>query len=285
MIDNILQFIQVYDKRIFIDVASNGCGNGCVYCFTKNPEKPQTLLNISTIDEICIYISNLPNSKECIISLCPNTEPMKSEKSRELILRIIKRLSKIVKFIQIATKELIPESYLQELNNLCAREGQIRISISVPYLDLAEKIEPHAARVSERLINFINIKNYSNLVSVIYLRPFNKQMIIDKFLYADIINKYQPDNICLGAEYVPKVDGYQQCTYMYNTFLKPSIFERPEMDEIFAFADFLRQRTNCKLFFSSVCNIANCSDYGCVLNLDKHDIRYCQDCTILLDER
>ena len=52
MIDNILQFIQVYDKRIFIDVASNGCGNGCVYCFTKNPEKPQTLLNISTIDEI-----------------------------------------------------------------------------------------------------------------------------------------------------------------------------------------------------------------------------------------
>ena len=285
MIDNVSQFIQIYDKRVFIDVASNGCGNGCVYCFTKNPEKPQNLLDLSTIDNICNYILELPNCKDYIVSLCPNTEPMMSDKSRKLVFRIIKRLIDTVKFVQIATKELIPETYLKKLDALSKRKGQIRISISLPYINFAETLEPGAAAISDRLKNFENIKKNSKLLSVLYLRPFNKQMIIDKDLYANVIKRYKPDNICLGAEFVPKVNGNQQCTYMYNKSLKSSIFEKPEIDELFAFADFLRQSTECKVFYSSVCNIANCSDYGCVLKLGVHDIRYCKDCTLLLEER
>lgn len=281
MCNDIFQFIQIYDKRIFIDVASNGCGNGCVYCFTQNPEKPQTLLNVSTIDSICNEILKLPDCKNCIVSLCPNTEPMKSEESRQRVLRIIKKLIDTVKFIQIATKELIPESYLKDLNAISKRKGQIRISISLPYLNSAQILEPGASTVRDRLKNFENIKNHHNLISVLYLRPFNKQMIVDKDLYVNIINQYQPDNICLGAEFVPKVENDQQCTYMYDKSLRPSIFEKPEKDEIFNFADFLRKNTNCKVFYSSVCNIANCSDYGCILTLGEHDIRYCKDCELL----
>lgn len=283
MMDNISQFMQAYEKRVFIDVASNGCGSGCVYCFTKNPQEAQALLDFSTIDALCDYVLNLPNCKEYIVSLCPNTEPMKSAASRERALRIIRKLIGAVKFVQIATKEMIPESYLKELDILSERKGQIRVSISLPYLHSAEIIEPGAASVSDRLKNFENIKKFSRLQSVLYLRPFNRQMIIDKEMYAGVIKQYAPDDICLGAEFVPKVSGNQQCTYMYNDALKPAIFEKPEIDEIFAFADYIRQETSCKVFFSSVCNIANCSDYGCVLTLNKHDPRYCKDCELLKD--
>ncbi len=285
MSDNISSFFQKYDKRIFIDVASNGCGNACVYCFTKNPEAPQVLLDVSVIDEICDYVLSLPDRKDYIISLCPNTEPMKSEKSRELVLHIIKRLIGTVKFVQIATKELIPEKYLSSLNSLAERDGQVRISVSVPYLEYAKTLEPGAAAIADRLKNLENIKKFEKLLSVLYLRPFNKQMLADKQIYADIIKYYKPDNICLGAEFVPKVDENQQCTYMYEKELKPEIFEKPEMDEIFGFADFLRKEAGCKVFYSSVCNIANCGDYGCILKLGNHDARYCKDCTLPLNER
>lgn len=285
MYDIISDFIQIYNKRVFVDIASNGCGSGCVYCFTKNPEKQQALLEIPVIDEICNTVLNLPNCNDCIISLCPNTEPMKSKESRKLILRIINRLIDAVKFVQIATKEEIPESFLNELSNMSKRTGQIRISVSLPYLNFANILEPGAAPVYDRLKNFDNIKKYDQLLSVLYLRPFNKQMIVDKQLYIDLIKRYQPDNICLGAEFVPKVAENQQCTYMYNNDLKSSIFEKPEIDEIFDFADFVRKNTGSKVFFSSVCNIANCSDYGCVLKLGNHDMRYCKDCELPLSER
>lgn len=282
---NINSFFQKYDKRIFIDIASNGCGNGCVYCFTKNPQSPQSLLDINTLDEICDYVLSLPNSNEYIVSLCPNTEPMKSEKSRALVLAVIKRLIGTVKFVQIATKELIPLSYLKELDSLSQRSGQIRISISLPYLRFSEIIEPGAATIDNRLKNFENIKCFHNLISVLYLRPFNRQMLDDKQMFANIIKTYQPDDICLGAEFVPKVDTDQQCTYMYDQDLRSRIFEKAEIEDIFEFAEYLRNQTKCKIFYSSVCNIANCSDYGCILTLNQHDARYCQDCNLSISER
>lgn len=276
----ISEYIQIFDRRIFFDVASDGCGSGCVYCFSKHPALKQVLLSEETINSICEEILNLPNCNETIISLCPNTEPMKSKESRELVKLIIGRLASKVKFVQIATKEEIPISFLEFLNKTATFEGQIRISISLPYLHNVNIIEPNAGDIFSRIKNFSNIQKYSKLVSILYLRPFNKQMLIDKIEYAKLIRTYHPDNICLGAEFVPRVDGEQLCTYMYNTQLATEIFERAEIEDIFEFAEYIRKETHCKVFYSSICNIANCSDYGCILDLKKYDTRYCKDCNL-----
>lgn len=276
----ISEYIQMFDKRIFFDVASDGCGSGCVYCFSKHPTFAQVLLSENMINNICDEIIKLPNCNETIISLCPNTEPMKSKESRELIKLIICRLASNVKFIQIATKEEIPISFLEFLNVKAKFEGQIRISISLPYLHDVDIVEPNAADIFSRIKNFNNIRKFPNLVSILYLRPFNKKMLMDKIEYTKLINTYHPDNICLGAEFVPRVDGDQLCTYMYNTQLASEIFERAEIEDIFDFAQYLRKETHCKVFYSSICNIANCSNYGCVLDLKKYDARYCKDCNL-----
>lgn len=274
------KYVQLFDKRVFIDIASNGCGSGCVYCFTENPNHTQSLLDISVVNDICNKITDLPYCNEYIISLCPNTDPMKSVESRQLVLSIIDKLVSKVKFVQISTKEFIPETYLESLNSYAVQKGQIRISVSLPYLDAAVILEPGAASIQDRIKNFDNIKKYNNLVSILYLRPFNRQMLIDRRNYATIIKLHNPDNICLGAEFVPKVKGEQLCTYMYDEQIRSKIFGKADKEEIFEFADFLRKETGCKVFYSSICNIANCSNYGCRLKLKEYDVRYCIDCEL-----
>lgn len=280
MNNSISKYIQIFDKRIFVDVASKGCGSGCVYCFSKYPSHMQELLSVKDISDICDKIMDLPECNESIISLCPNTEPMKSEESRRLTKVIVERLASKVKFIQIATKEKIPMQFLSFLNENAQYSGQIRISISLPYLNNVDNIEPGAAEIANRLDNFNNIKRFPNLISVLYLRPFNRQMLLNKEEYINIINTYKPDDICLGAEFVPRVDGEQLCTYMYNKQLAPEIFQNVDKADIFRFADYLRKGTDCEVFYSSICNITNCSDYGCKLKLYEYDQAYCKDCIL-----
>ncbi len=273
-------YLQIFQKRIFFDIASDGCGSGCVYCFSKHPQNKQIFLSQETLDILCDRICEIPDCQEYILSFCPNTEPMKSDKSRQLVYYVIERLHAHVKFIQIATKENIPVAYLQKLDALVHTPSKIRISISVPYLDNAALIEPNAASVDLRLQNFRNIKAFPSLCSILYLRPFNAQMIQNQDRYVEIIKTFEPDEICVGAEFVPKVDSQQLCTFMYDHNLAPAIFTQAGLDNVFAFAACLRSKTHRKIFFSSVCNIANQSDYGCILNLYNYDHRYCDDCEI-----
>lgn len=278
----ISEYLQIFEKRVFFDISYRGCGSGCVYCFTRAPEEEQQLLPLSVIDEMCNYILSLDHSSELVVSFCPNTEPMKSAESRSLVLHAINRLHRTVRIIQIATKELIPLSYLEQLNAISSKKGNIRISVSLPFLIGANNIEPFAASVNQRLQNFINIKLFPRLLSVLYLRPFNIQMLHNQCAYEEIINQYLPDDVCLGAEFVKKVglDETQYCTFMYDKGEAQSIFTRAEIEDIFTFADFLRTHCGCKVFYSSICNISNSIDYGFCLNLSQYDSRYCLDCDI-----
>ena len=276
--NNISEYLQIFNKRIFFDIASNGCGSNCLYCFTNHPDKPQELLSLKMINELCEQIKELDMCSESIISLCPNTEPLKTDNSRERVLQIIKNLSPYVKYIQISTKEYIPIDFLNGINQLVSSQGKIRISVSLPYLSYTDQIESGAASIEKRASNFYNIKNYSGLSSTLYLRPFNKQMIMDKDLYIDLITKYLPDDICLGAEFVPKVNNNQLCTFMYDNNLATDIFTRTDVSDIFSFAEYIRKKTKYKVFFSSLCNVANCGDYECILELYQYDKRYCIDC-------
>lgn len=278
--NEISPYLQIFHKRIFFDIASEGCGSGCVYCFSRHPDQKQRFLSMENIDTLCDRICQIPDRHGYILSFCPNTEPMKCAQSRELVYHVIRRLHSQVKFIQIATKERIPVEYLQKLDLLVQTPAKVRVSISLPYLDQASLIEPNAAQVCDRLENFHAIRPFSSLRSVLYLRPFNPQMLQNRHRYARLIEKYAPDEICVGAEFVPKVDSQQLCTFMYDNDLAPSIFTSPGTDDVFAFADYLRRETQREIFFSSICNIANQSDYGCILNLETHDRRYCIDCKI-----
>lgn len=98
--NNCSEYLQLYNKRFF-DIASNGCGSNCAYCFTKNPEREQTLLPDKIIYELCDKVKRIKGCADSIISLCPNTEPIKATASRKLVIEAIRQLSPHVKVIQI----------------------------------------------------------------------------------------------------------------------------------------------------------------------------------------
>ena len=102
---NPAKYIIYENNRVFIDISKEGCGSGCTYCYVPSKNESQKLLSIEEIEKICIYVYRKYHNKIKIVSLCPNTEPLKSSQSIELVLNIANFFSPKDCIIQISTKE------------------------------------------------------------------------------------------------------------------------------------------------------------------------------------
>ena len=116
--DFLMKYIILQEDRIFIDICQRGCGNGCAYCYVETNNESQVLLDMIQIEQICEYIKNHVECRNRIISLCPNTEPLKTTESIRMILYIIKFFLPLGCYIQISTKERVPEYFLKELQEV-----------------------------------------------------------------------------------------------------------------------------------------------------------------------
>lgn len=215
------KYIIVQGERIFIDICERGCGSGCLYCYAPYHDDLQILLNKKQIDAICRYIKNNYNFDKKIISLCPNTEPLKSKESIELILYIIDFFADENCYIQISTKEIIPEYFLKKIHGLC--KSKIYINISIPSINNADVLEPNAASVEERFNNFLMKEIYCNINFCLYIKPFIMKEQ-DRELYIKYIKHYQIDMVCVEPTFnndsdVPCISLYNKhsAKKMYNT--------------------------------------------------------------------
>jgi len=279
MYNDLKNLFQVANNRIFIDIAVNGCGSGCAYCFTKSPSEEQALLSASVVSEICDLIDSLPIDIN-IISLCPNTDPMKSDMSKELTYQVVSYFTPKGYEIQISTKEYIHSDYLELLNDAAKHKGQIRVSVSLPYISKAFQIEPFASPVNVRLDNFHRIHLFEGLSSTLYLRPFNLSMIAEKDTFVDVIRKYRPQHICLGVEYITGNTLYDKCTTLNNDYFASQYFEKTDLSNALYFADYIRSNTGYKVFHSSICNIVNNTSLDCSIKLHNYCIDLCRDCKL-----
>ncbi len=271
---NELKYIIVQEERIFIDICVRGCGSGCLYCYAPYHNEPQRLLNKKQIDAICRYVKNNYDCEKKIISLCPNTEPLKSKESIELILYIIDFFSDTDCYIQISTKEIIPEFFLKKIHHLS--KSKIYINISVPSISNSDALEPNAASVEKRFNNFAMKELYYNIKFCLYIKPFVMKEW-DRELYIDYIKYYQIDLVCVGPTFnndseVPCISLYDkdEAQKMYNTQVK-------SMNE---FIELLRSTTNAKVFGSSICCIYNEYYNNCILELFNYSNQICKDCKL-----
>lgn len=205
------KYIIVQDGRIFIDICEHGCGSGCIYCYAPYHNASQRLLNKEQIGLICKYIKDNYNCSKTIISLCPNTEPLKSKESVELILYIINFFADMDCYIQISTKEIIPKYFLEELHDLS--KSKKYINISVPVIKNSKILEPNAASIEERFSNFMMKNIYSNIDFCLYIKPFiMREQEYD--LYVEYIKRYQIDTVCVGPIF--NNDSEVPCISLYD---------------------------------------------------------------------
>ena len=201
-----IQFLNeggVRGDRVFVNITTAGCGSGCSYCYIVRPNGPQTFIDTltlqSTADSLLRCDDFIEGQMGTIISLCPDSDPFKSEESTERFESVLQQLIPLGNPIQIPTKEVYPKSTLALINRL-QRGNQVVAFTSFSSLSKASKIEPRAASVDERFSNFQRCRDYG-VFGCLYLKPFLPGTIADLGEFVSRANAARPDALCVGILY------------------------------------------------------------------------------------
>lgn len=198
-IESKMQMFEFVEGRVFIDIGE-GCGNSCTYCYVKGKSNIQVVFSseriIEGVNKIISDSRFIPGVT--IISFCPHTEPFKTSTSVDRMLETIELLAPMGNCIQIATKEVVPDRFLEAVKKIVL-PNQLMIFISCSCFMKSSQIEPYAADYKLRLANIEKCRLYG-IHSVLYLKPFllsNEDMDV---LKAEL-KRYRPDVVCLGIIY------------------------------------------------------------------------------------
>ena len=264
----------IRDNRIFLDICEEGCGSNCAYCYVQDKNKPQVLLSQKQILLICNMVKDKVDTNT-IISLCPNTEPFKSIESTQLILFIIRFFLPLGCYIQISTKEKIPEMFLKEISYI--HESRIFINISMPYIIGAERIEPKAAPVNDRLENFKRIQSYPGVHCCLYIKPFQVKDDEEQKLYIQYIKEYNISVVCVGPQFNVKIE--LPCTSLHDRVIAKKLMEE-QSERINDFIITLREYTSARVYTSSICCIYSEIHKKCKMELYQYNEIMCKDCNL-----
>jgi len=260
--NNIPRNIRVNNNRYFINISKSGCGNGCKYCYVKGASSKQELLSLDKVELSLKYIEKHKNfstgNTGSLISLCPDTEPFKSEKSEELIIQVLKKFLPLGNPIQISTKQKTPEKILQIISCNQVYQGQVVLFISSNTISRHSEIEPFADGVEKRFTSFIKCKEM-NITTCLYIKPITHLTLSDTELYIKMIHKYQPDYICAGILY--DLNNYNE----HNKYAHPAHTEikisYSSLKNISDFKSRISKRISIPIFHSSICVSAYARDY------------------------
>lgn len=165
------------DGRIFIDVA-RGCGNGCKYCYCQDKNEPQLVFDQETIIKTVqsIFCDNrfYKGKNGTLVSLCPHTEPFKSCDSTMAIISLIELFLPYGNRIQISTKEVIPDIFIDKIRKTKMDIEQLTLFVSVSSLNSYKIDEPFAADIQDRLNNIDRLNN-SKINNCLYIKPYLMQ--------------------------------------------------------------------------------------------------------------
>lgn len=193
--------IKLEKNRTFIDIATYGCGFGCEYCYTQGKKDKQVLL---TQEQLLFSLNKTITSSYfekgrngSVITLCPNTEPLKSNESQKLVATILNFFMPFGNHIQIATKSLINNELISCIKRNLKYENQLILYVSIPTLSYQKEKEPFAVPISKRIENF-SITKKNNIKSCLYIKPIISETTFDLESFASLINRVNPDFICSG---------------------------------------------------------------------------------------
>lgn len=277
--------IKYVDNRFFVDIATSGCGSGCIYCYIKGSNEKQILMDECKFKESLQSIKNssyfVKGKQGSIISLCPNTEPFKSKESSQIIKYVLESLLPLGNPIQISTKELIPIEILEFAQKNCIHEKQVYINISTSCISKANIIEPNASPIEVRFNNFEIIKNYNKLTSCIYIKPFTQNTWNDLDKYIELINIYMPDVACIGIDFKKNTILEEPCDLLYHSKdIVDKAFHSDIKSKIISFREKIKDKTLIPVFHSSTCIISKFCNHPINSNIKTVAPELCVQCNV-----
>lgn len=241
--------ITIGPGRAFLPISTSGCGSGCKYCFISDPDGQPNYVAPAEIDaslsELLSSPDFSPGVNGTLLSLAPETEPMRGERSIALLNQYLAELLPLGNPIQIATKERVPTDWWEHVLD-CA---QLVLFTSFSTLLRAERIEPRAAAPNTRLLNF-DLPTTGKARQVALIKPFLRQTARELEEFATAFMQHMPDAQCVGIQYVAnKSDRSERLHHpLFEGWTSP-----PPSSLLHEFAGALRERLNIPTFHNSTC--------------------------------
>ena len=141
----------------------------------------------------------IAGSNGTLISLCPHTEPFKSNDSTNAIVEVVANILPLGNRIQISTKETVPDAFLMSIQSAEHYKGQVTVFVSVTSISDCDVYEPYAPCANVRLSNIVKLREYG-ILNCLYIKPF---LFLKENVPALIntIEEIKPDALCVGIYY------------------------------------------------------------------------------------
>lgn len=236
--------------RVFVNITSEGCGSGCSYCYVTNFRGPQVFLSADDVDDSVEQMLKDPRFQPgpygTIVSFCPDTEPFKNEQSTRLVLRAARRLLPLGNPVQFSTKEIVPDEVLRVVGAQATGPDQVVFFLSATSVTAADRIEPHAAPIPDRLANIARLRA-AGLRSCLYVKPFLPATHKDCDQFIEAVRTHRPDAVVVGILYTAREEPGRLHPVHQGLSSRG-------IDQRFAdFVDRMKATTSTPLFHSASC--------------------------------
>jgi hypothetical protein len=151
-----------------------------------------------------LEILSSPNFKPgrlgTMLSLSPNSEPLKTAQSVDFTQQALHMFLPLGNPVQIPTKEAVPQDLVDTIDLQTTYEGQVVIFTSLSSMKKADRLEPNAAPVEVRIANAYQLVG-AMCRTCAYIKPFLRSALseVDEFIAHLSLAPY--DYICVGMRY------------------------------------------------------------------------------------
>ncbi|MCU7373830.1 hypothetical protein PEC18_24110 [Paucibacter sp. O1-1] len=184
-----------------------------------------------------------------VVVIASETDAFASERSIAFTEIVLKQILPLGNPVQIATKFSVPKTSIQMLSQGATHREQVVVYVSISSVIRWRDLEPGAASVETRFSNFSMLRE-RGVLSCLLVKPvlFFGRADIDALLH--LLEKQEPDFICLGATYRKRQGRYGHPT-------EPGYFSNGISEQATKLAEELRSRTGIKVFHNASCVIAH----------------------------
>lgn len=186
-----LKYVYGTKERIFVNTTI-GCRAACKYCYLPSI-RSNLKLSRTSCKEVIRTIEGMnefiPGEGNTVLSIGCYSECMFPDNIQDT-LEIITYFIKKRNYIQLSTKQIIPEAFCKTLSEESVFNNQINIYISMPTYSRIDKIEPGTAELKERIENISRCKKYG-LNVILYIKPFLERITSEDInYYIDLVKRY-----------------------------------------------------------------------------------------------
>mgnify|MGYP000745311612 CR=1 FL=1 len=173
-------------ERIFVNTAI-GCNACCKYCYMPklgHKKKEKTISGEMAVQQVLNMTCFSPGKNGTVLSLGCYSECLDLQNMKETE-TVVQGLLPLGNRIQLATKQIVTEHFLEIIKRYQMYDEQMHIYISMPTISLIEQLESRTALANQRITNIENITESDLEKYIKIVRKYRIPAVVGRYLYTE----------------------------------------------------------------------------------------------------